>query len=253
MDEVLQRLAKVSIRQHQIVEHLATRQGEAEQELVALCTATRQHVPIPSPRVQATQLLPKMTAHDNIEMYLQMFENTATMEGWDRDDWARALPPLLTGEAQRTFCSLPTAIAERYNEVKREILALVGLSPVCAAKWFHDWTYWPGVPVRAQAAELTTRPTLAHGWRAHRCPGNGIRGGRSPPPSPAPSSSASGQHEKSQNDAGISRGDRVSGGGPSPRGWGASTAVVPEGGPGAAHAGGHHVASRQASGPQPAG
>ncbi|XP_016336376.1 uncharacterized protein LOC107684595 [Sinocyclocheilus anshuiensis] len=145
MDEILQRLAEVSIRQQQIVEHLATRQGETEQEL-----ATRQRVPVPDPRVQAAQLLPKMTAHDDVEVYLQMFENTATTEGWEHDDWARALAPLLTGEAQRAFFSLPTAVATQYEEVKREILARVGLSPVCAAQYFHDWVYQLRLPARAQ-------------------------------------------------------------------------------------------------------
>ncbi len=102
-----------------------------------------------------------MTAHDDVEAYLQMFENTATTEGWDPDDWARALAPLLTGESQRAFFSLPTTTAERYEDVKREILARVGLSPVCATQYFHDWTYQPRHPARVQAAELTR---LAHHW-----------------------------------------------------------------------------------------
>ncbi len=123
--------------------------------------AARQRIPLPDPRVQAAQLLPKMTAHDDVEVYLQMFENTATTEGWDRDDWACALAPLLTGEAQRTFFSLPTALAECYDDIKREILARVGLSPVCAAQCFHEWVYQPRRPARAQAAELSR---LAQHW-----------------------------------------------------------------------------------------
>ncbi len=95
-----------------------------------------------------------------------MFENTATTEGWDRDDWACALAPLLTGEAQRTFFSLPTALAERYDDVKREILARVGLSPVCGkgcpvSQCFQEWVYQPRRPARAQAAELSR---LAQHW-----------------------------------------------------------------------------------------
>lgn len=75
-----------------------------------------------------------------------MFENTVTLEGWQCDDWARALAPLLTGEAHRTVFSMPTALADHYNEVKREILARVGLSPVCAVQQFHEWTFQPRVP-----------------------------------------------------------------------------------------------------------
>ncbi len=101
MDEILQRLTEVSIRQQQITEHLAAWQGQTEQELDELSTATARRVPLPDPCVQVTQLLPKMMAHDDVEAFLQMFENTATQEGWESEDWARLLAPLLTGEAQR--------------------------------------------------------------------------------------------------------------------------------------------------------
>ncbi|KAL0152290.1 hypothetical protein M9458_052013, partial [Cirrhinus mrigala] len=50
MQDLLQRLTKVSIRQQQIVEHLATRQGRTEEELAALRTQTAEHLPLPDPR-----------------------------------------------------------------------------------------------------------------------------------------------------------------------------------------------------------
>ncbi|XP_058623248.1 uncharacterized protein LOC131534412 [Onychostoma macrolepis] len=161
MEELLRQLTDVSLRQQQIVEHLATRQGQADQEIAALRTAARQRVPLPDPRVQAAQLLPKMTAHDDVESYIQMFETTAITERWDPDDWARALAPLLTGEAQRAFFSLPAETAENYEEVKKEILAHVGLSPTCAAQAFFEWTYQPRRPARVQVAELSR---LAQHW-----------------------------------------------------------------------------------------
>lgn len=161
MEELLKHLTEVSIRQQQIAEHLATRQGQAEQELAALRAAAVPQAPLPDPRAQATRLLPKMTPHDDVEAFFQMFENTATIEGWPPEDWARALAPLLTGEAQRAYFSLPAAAADQYREVKREVLARLGLSSVCAAQLFHDWEYKPRLPVRAQAAELTR---LAQHW-----------------------------------------------------------------------------------------
>ncbi len=109
--KLLRQLTEVSLRQQQIVEHLAARQGQVDEEVTALRMAARQRVPLPDPRVQAAQLLPKMTTHDDVEAYLQMFENTATAEGWDPEVWARALAPLLTGEPQRAYFSLPTTIA----------------------------------------------------------------------------------------------------------------------------------------------
>ncbi len=161
MEELLRQLSEVSLRQQQIVEHLANRQGQVERELVDLHSAARQRVPLPDSQKLAAQLLPKMTAHDDVEAYLQMFENIATTEGWDPEDWARTLAPLLTGEPQRAFFSLPTEMAESYASVKREILARVGLSPVCAAQCFHDWGYQLRRPARTQAAALTR---LAQHW-----------------------------------------------------------------------------------------
>ncbi|XP_026088444.1 uncharacterized protein LOC113062676 [Carassius auratus] len=161
MEDVLQRLAEVSIRQQQIAEHLATRLGRTEDELAAVRAAAAQRVPLPEPRAQATRLLPKMTADDDVEAFLQVFENTAHREGWLEDEWARALAPLLTGEAQRAYFSLPLTSADSYVEVKREILARLGLSPVSAAQQFHEWEYKPRVPARAQAAELSR---LAQHW-----------------------------------------------------------------------------------------
>ncbi len=63
MEELLKHLTEVSIRQQQIVEHLATRQGQTEQELAARHAAAPR-VPLPDTRAQATKLLPKMTPHD---------------------------------------------------------------------------------------------------------------------------------------------------------------------------------------------
>ncbi|MGL5830357.1 MAG: hypothetical protein ACRC0L_12430, partial [Angustibacter sp.] len=161
MDELLQRLTEVSIRQQQIIEHIAARQGETENELAALRTAAAQRAPPLDPRIQATQLLPKMTAHDDVEMFLQMFENVATREGWNPGEWARLLAPLLSGEPQRAYFSLPPESSERYEDLKQEILARVGLSPIAAAQMFHDWEYKPRLPARAQAAELSR---LAQHW-----------------------------------------------------------------------------------------
>ncbi|KAI2666719.1 Retrovirus-related Pol polyprotein [Labeo rohita] len=92
--------------------------------------------------------------HDDVESYLQLFESTATTEGWPKEDWARALAPLLTGEAQRAYFSLDPSSADDYKELKREILARLGLSPIAAAQQFTDWEFRPRRPARAQAADL---------------------------------------------------------------------------------------------------
>ncbi len=53
MEELLKHLTEVSIRQQQIVEHLATRQGRTEQELAALHATAAPCVPQPDARAQA--------------------------------------------------------------------------------------------------------------------------------------------------------------------------------------------------------
>ncbi|KAL0173508.1 hypothetical protein M9458_029476, partial [Cirrhinus mrigala] len=59
MDEILQRLTKVSIRQQQIT----------EQDLTALHATAAQPTLLPDP---AAKLIPKLTPHNDFEAYLQM-------------------------------------------------------------------------------------------------------------------------------------------------------------------------------------
>ncbi len=89
-----------------------------------------------------------------------MFEAIATQEGWPREEWGRVLAPLLTGEPQRAYFSTQPLLRESYDELRREIMGRVGLSPVSAAQQFHDWEFKTRLPARAQA-DLTR---LAHHW-----------------------------------------------------------------------------------------
>ncbi len=50
---------------------------------------------------------------------------------------------------------MPTNLNDSYDELRKEILARVGLSPISAAQLFHAWEYNSRVPARAQAAELS--------------------------------------------------------------------------------------------------
>uniref|UniRef100_A0A8C1DCP0 SCAN box domain-containing protein n=1 Tax=Cyprinus carpio carpio TaxID=630221 RepID=A0A8C1DCP0_CYPCA len=161
MEELLKHLTEISIRQQQIVEHMATRQGETEREVAALHFTAAQRAPLLDPRTQATQLLPKMTVHDDIEHYLGMFETIGAREDWPREEWARILAPLLTGEPQQAYFSMPARQKESYEELRKEILGRVGLSPIAAAQLFRAWEYNSRLPARAQAAELSR---LAHHW-----------------------------------------------------------------------------------------
>lgn len=111
--------------------------------------------PLPEPRAQAHQYLTKLSEHDDIEAYLHTFEVIASREAWEKEQWARILAPFLTGEAQQAYFSLQPPQNDDYDILSGEILARMGLSPVCAVQQFHQWMYDELSPVRAQAARLT--------------------------------------------------------------------------------------------------
>uniref|UniRef100_A0A9J7X964 Gypsy retrotransposon integrase-like protein 1 n=1 Tax=Cyprinus carpio carpio TaxID=630221 RepID=A0A9J7X964_CYPCA len=90
-----------------------------------------------------------------------MFETIAAREDWPREEWARILAPLLTGEPQQAYFSMPAHQKESYDELRKEILGRVGLSPIAAAQLFRAWEYNSRLPARAQAAELSR---LTHHW-----------------------------------------------------------------------------------------
>ncbi len=118
-------------------------------------------VPLPESTAKAYQILVRLTEHDDIEAYLQTFEVIAAWEGWVKEEWARIIGPFLTGEAQRAYYSLQAPRNERYDELKAEILTRVGLSPMCTAQQFFQWTYDERKTVRTQTAQLAR---LAHLW-----------------------------------------------------------------------------------------
>uniref|UniRef100_A0A8C1SDC1 Gypsy retrotransposon integrase-like protein 1 n=1 Tax=Cyprinus carpio TaxID=7962 RepID=A0A8C1SDC1_CYPCA len=90
-----------------------------------------------------------------------MFEAIAAREAWPKDEWAWIVAQLLTGEVQRAYFMLAPKRSGSYEELKEEILGRVGLSPISAAQLFHDWSYNPQRPARAQMTDLSR---LAQHW-----------------------------------------------------------------------------------------
>ncbi|KAL0147153.1 hypothetical protein M9458_057677, partial [Cirrhinus mrigala] len=134
MQDLLQRLTEVSIRQQQIVEHLATRQGRTEEELAAVRVHAAQHVPLPDPPAQATHLLPKMTAYDDVEAFLK--------DGPSRNGHWHPSSPMKRNALILNFSSAWSI-------------------PDLLPGNFHDWEYKARGPARAQAAELAR---IAQHW-----------------------------------------------------------------------------------------
>ncbi|KAM5164187.1 zinc finger and SCAN domain-containing protein 21-like [Mantella aurantiaca] len=101
-----------------------------------------------------SSFLQKLTPHDDVEAFLTTFERTAEREAWPRDQWAGILAPFLTGEPQRAYCDLPTAVAKDYTVLKGEILARLGVTPAVRAHRVHDWTFNPGQSPRSLMHDL---------------------------------------------------------------------------------------------------
>jgi len=71
---------------------------------------------VPPPTLQ------KMTDKENIENYLDMFENVATQQSWPRSVWPTQLAGLLTGKALAAYAGLPREVSNNYDAVKAAIL-----------------------------------------------------------------------------------------------------------------------------------
>ncbi|XP_016141323.1 uncharacterized protein [Sinocyclocheilus grahami] len=161
MEEVIRRLTELSARQQQFTERLAAQQEYTDRVVEQLQVSVAGRLPLPGAPVRAHQYLVRLTENDDIEAYLHTFEVIAAREGWVQEEWARIIAPFLTGEAQRAYYALRAPRNEQYDELKAEILARVGLSPMGAAQQFYQWTYDERQPVRAQAAQLAR---LTHLW-----------------------------------------------------------------------------------------
>nr|XP_043887672.1 uncharacterized protein LOC122773229 [Solea senegalensis]XP_043891582.1 uncharacterized protein LOC122775615 [Solea senegalensis] len=70
--------------------------------------------------------LQRMTAEDDPEAYLDIFEGTAEACGWPEEERALRLLPLLTGVAQLAAHSLPAAARHDYTQLRRVILDRLG-------------------------------------------------------------------------------------------------------------------------------
>ncbi|XP_048048120.1 zinc finger protein 444-like [Megalobrama amblycephala] len=63
------------------------------------------------------------------EAFLDLFETSAEISGWPRDQWPMRLVPLLSGESQVAAQQLPVRSLLDYNDLKRAIIQRVGRSP----------------------------------------------------------------------------------------------------------------------------
>ncbi|KAK5869776.1 hypothetical protein PBY51_024467 [Eleginops maclovinus] len=77
--------------------------------------AAREAEPVTNPARPPQIALQKMSADDDPEAYLDIFEGTAAACGWPEEEWAVRLLPLLTREAQLAAHSLPASDRHEYT------------------------------------------------------------------------------------------------------------------------------------------
>ena len=97
-----------------------------------------------------SDVLTKLDPNDDVETYLQIFEQTAA-------EWAGILAPFLTGEAQQAYHHLPASECSSYSSLKAAILAHYGYSLAARTQRYHQWAYDAALPARPQVMELLRR------------------------------------------------------------------------------------------------
>ncbi|XP_034006684.1 uncharacterized protein LOC117498597 [Trematomus bernacchii] len=91
--------------------------------------AAREADPATNPARPPSIALQKLTADDDPEAYLDIFEGTAAACGWPEEEWAARLLPLLSGGAQLAAHSLPAASRHVYRYLRKAILDRLGSTP----------------------------------------------------------------------------------------------------------------------------
>uniref|UniRef100_A0A8C5MJ42 Gypsy retrotransposon integrase-like protein 1 n=1 Tax=Leptobrachium leishanense TaxID=445787 RepID=A0A8C5MJ42_9ANUR len=131
---------------------------EVLQELAKGLIELRQNRAVSEPVVpkvkSANQFLQKMTTTDDVEAYLTTFERTAEREGWPKEEWASLLAPFLTGEPQKAYFDLEPEAARKYDTLKAEILARLGVTTAVHAQRVHQWRYVAEKAPRSQMFDL---------------------------------------------------------------------------------------------------
>ncbi|XP_064175891.1 uncharacterized protein LOC135246326 [Anguilla rostrata] len=124
MAQMQERQAAVHAEQMEALRAQASLQTQALRQLAAAGETSSRDPPSRSPlRIH----LPKMTADDDIQAFVETFEVAAEACQWPHDEWH--LLPLLTGEAQQAAHGLPPGARADYKTVKRAILDRLGCSP----------------------------------------------------------------------------------------------------------------------------
>ena len=82
--------------------------------------------------------LPKMSADDDAQAFLEAFEVAAEACRWPLEEWVVRLLPLLSGEAQQAAHSLPPSARANYSNLRKAVLDRTGYSPEEQRRRFRE-------------------------------------------------------------------------------------------------------------------
>ncbi|XP_035523495.1 uncharacterized protein LOC118332359 [Morone saxatilis] len=111
------------------LEALQNQAGKQNQLLEGLLARSGAQSPSSPPSSFSGITMHRMTAADDPQTFLEMFEATAEACGWPAAEWAVRLLPLLSGESQTAALGLPASSRGEFRNIKRAILDRMGFSP----------------------------------------------------------------------------------------------------------------------------
>ena len=99
--------------------------------------------------------LPKMSADDDAQAFLEAFEVAAEACRWLREEWVVRLLPLLSGEAQQAVHSLSPSARVNYLNLRKAMLDRTGYTPEEQRRRFRELVLAAGDRPFAYAQWLT--------------------------------------------------------------------------------------------------
>ena len=75
---------------------------------------------------------------DDMDAFLERYERFAESQGWEKEDWAVCLSPLLTGKGLQVYASMPAATVTDYDQLKEALLKRYELTSEGFRKKFRE-------------------------------------------------------------------------------------------------------------------
>ncbi len=178
-----------------------------------------------------------------------MFENTAIREGWERvktgrDCWS----PYSLVRLNKPIRPAILGVRQIYRAQEGNPGPPGAFSGLCSPVFPRLGVQTPPPSPSPSHRVIPSCSILAFGWGAHSGPVSGARHRQPTPPCSPEDSQPSCRDAEPRHHCRTCRGHGAGGCCPTPGCWGASTAISPEGGPGAMHVGRHPSTSKQTDG-----